>query len=89
VSLYKVTFAKSAGKDFDCLDKTTNYRISKKIDALREAPRPPGCVKLSGSVERWRIRVGDYRVVYDIYDKEKRLDIVAVSHRREVYKFLH
>ena len=55
------------------------------IRALADEPRPHGCVKLSGS-QSWRIRIGDYRVIYDIDDKSRQIDVLHIGHRREVYR---
>ena len=56
------------------------------IQALAQNPRPPGCRKLTGSKNDWRIRVGDYRVVYEIADEIRVVRVNRVRHRREVYR---
>ena len=61
-------------------------RIGKKIDSLAENPRPPGVEKLSGREDSYRVRVGDYRIIYRIHDKVLLIVIVEVGHRREVYR---
>ena len=61
-------------------------RILPKIRDLANNPRPPGCKKLHGYKDRWRIRIGDYRVVYAISDTAKRVDVTRIAHRREVYE---
>ena len=58
------------------------------ILALAENPRPSGCVKLSGLENLWRVRVGDYRILYSIEDQQLIVLIVSVAHRREVYRGL-
>jgi mRNA interferase RelE/StbE len=60
-------------------------RINPSIEALAEEPRPTGCVKLKGKLNRWRIRVGDYRIIYSIDDKTFTINILAGRHRREAY----
>ena len=60
-------------------------RISAKIDALLEKPRPDGCKKVIGE-ELWRVRAGDYRIVYVIDDETKTIDIRRIRHRKDVYK---
>jgi mRNA interferase RelE/StbE len=60
-------------------------RIDQKILALADNPRPPGCKKLQGYRDHWRLRVGDYRIVYIIDDKVKRILVTRVAHRRDVY----
>jgi mRNA interferase RelE/StbE len=60
-------------------------RIMPRLERLAGAPRPPGCKKLRGGDNEWRIRVGDYRVVYVIDDVAKTIDVTRIAHRREVY----
>jgi mRNA interferase RelE/StbE len=55
------------------------------LEALIEAPRPPGCKKLKGGEKEYRIRVGDYRIIYTIDDLAKAIEVTRVAHRREVY----
>lgn len=70
----------------DALDDGLFDRIDRKILALAENPRPPGCKKLRGYKDQWRIRVGDWRVVYAVDDAGKRVNITRIAHRREVYE---
>ena len=83
---FTITFARSARKDLERLDATVVNRIFPKIEALAKNPRPSGCLKLKGSGDLWRIRVGDYRVLYSINDAAEVVDISAVRHRREAYE---
>lgn len=83
---YRITFARSARKELEALDASIVNRIFQKIEMLAEEPRPPGCLKLTGEEDLWRIRVGDYRVLYTINDKQKLVDVIAVRHRREAYQ---
>jgi len=83
---YAVTFARSARKELQSLPSAIAIRILDKIDLLSSEPRPPGSKKLSGPVSLWRLRVGDYRVVYEIDDKNFIVDISVVRHRREAYR---
>jgi len=83
---YPVTFARSARKELEGLDRPLVDRIFPVIESLAQNPRPAKCKKLSGIQNRWRIRIGDYRVIYQISDDEKVVDIVAVRHRREAYR---
>ena len=55
------------------------------LEKLEASPRPPGCKKLKGADKEWRIRVGDYRIVYEIDDAAKTVDVTRIAHRREVY----
>jgi mRNA interferase RelE/StbE len=83
---YTITFARSARKELESFDAHIVTRVFPKIEALAKEPRPVGCRKLQGEKNLWRIRVGDYRVVYAIYDDERRIDIVAVRHRSKAYE---
>ena len=83
---YLITFNRSAEKELDSLDATLIRRIVPKIDALAKEPRPHGCRKLHGEKEMWRIRIGDYRVIYTINDAERTIDITGVRHRSKAYE---
>ena len=83
---YRITFSKSAEKELLSLPKKIGSQILAKIDLLAVNPRPSGCKKLTGSSNSYRIRVGDYRVLYTIVDKELLVDIVTIGDRKEVYK---
>lgn len=82
---YSLEIKSSAQKELDALDDTVFVRIDRKILALADNPRPAGCKKLKGHKDQWRIRVGDWRVVYIIDDAAKQISITRVAHRREVY----
>jgi mRNA interferase RelE/StbE len=60
-------------------------RVFARFERLAAFPRPPGCKKLKGGDTQWRIRVGDYRIVYEIDDTAKTVDVTRIAHRREVY----
>ena len=81
---YQVRILRSAEKEMDRLPVTVHARLSKRILSLEENPRPRGVKKLSGRDE-YRLRVGDYRILYVIDDGNHTVTIVAVGHRREVY----
>jgi len=83
---YALTTSRSAEKELVALDSTILKRIVQKIETLASEPRPPGCKKLKGEKNRWRMRVGDYRVIYSIDDRARGVDIAAVRHRREAYQ---
>ncbi len=83
---YTVTFARSARRELEALPTSVIRRILLKIEALATNPRPAGCRKLVGEKDLWRIRIGDYRVIYHVLDKEHTVDIVAVRNRREAYE---
>jgi len=87
VARYKITIKPSAVKELDRVGrKSDRSRIVSRISSLGEDPRPPGCEKLSGRSERYRIRQGDYRIVYGIDDTDPTVTIVKIGHRREVYR---
>lgn len=83
---YSLEIKQSAQKELDALDDAVFARIDRKILTLAGNPRPPGCKKLRGYKDQWRIRVGDWRVVYFIDDGAKLVTIARVAHRREVYE---
>lgn len=83
---YTITFARSARKELEALEATIVDRSFPKIEALTRKPHPQGCRKLRGERYLWRIRIGDYRVVYAIYDDERRVDIITVRHRSKAYE---
>lgn len=83
---YAVVFARSARKELQDLDPPVARRVLRQIEALVADPRPPGVVKLEGATDLWRIRIGQWRVVYRISDRERLVDVVAVRHRSDVYR---
>ena len=83
---YAVVFARSARKELQNLDPQIARRIIAQIEALVTDPRPSGVVKLEGAADLWRIRVGQWRVVYRISDRERLVDVVAVRHRSDAYR---
>ena len=82
---YVITFARSARKELENLDAPIVSRIFPKIEALAKDVRPAGCRKLQSEKYLWRIRIGDYRVIYAVYESERRVDIIAVRHRSKAY----
>ncbi len=85
MTVYEITFAASAKREFRDLSPDVIDRIRPKVRELANDPRPPGCKKLHGHKDRWRIRIGDYRIVYSIDDANKTVDVTRIAHRREVY----
>ena len=83
---YTLEIKQSAQKELDALDDTVFKRIDRKILALADNPRPTGCKKLKGFKDQWRIRVGDWRVLYIIDAETKTVTVMHVAHRREVYE---
>jgi mRNA interferase RelE/StbE len=86
VAKYTLEIKPSAANELDALDDALFARIDRKILVLAENPRPPGCKKPRGYKDHWRIRVGDWRVLYVIDDAAKRVSITRVAHRRDVYE---
>ncbi len=85
--MFEIQFFKSARKGLKRLDTTSKQRIMKAIYALREEPFPAGVKKLKGqSEELYRIRVGDYRIIYTVKDGELLILVLTIGHRRDVYR---
>lgn len=83
---YSVRFVRSARKELEGLDDTVLTRVFAHIEALAKAPRPPGCKKLRGAHDLWRIRIGRFRVVYQIDDAARLIEIRAVGDRKDIYE---
>ncbi|MBI4284609.1 MAG: type II toxin-antitoxin system RelE/ParE family toxin [Chloroflexi bacterium] len=83
---YEVVFARSARRELQALPLTVAERILKKVERLAIEPRPAGCQKLRGYFDLWRIRVGEYRVIYSIDDTTRIIDIAVIRHRSEAYR---
>lgn len=83
---YLLEIKPSAAKELDAIRGALFARIDRKIMALSENPRPSGSKKLRGYKDLWRIRVGDWRVLYSVDDSALRVSITRVAHRREVYE---
>ena len=84
--MYRIFLERAAERDLRRLSREIHDRIIRAIQGLAADPRPPGCRKLTGTQNDWRIRVGDYRVVYEIDDKAQVVRVNRVRHRREVYR---
>jgi len=85
VAKYNLTIKKSAAKELQNISKKDLAKIIKRIQSLSENPRPAGSQKLSAR-QQYRIRQGNYRIVYSIDDKDFVVDVVKIGHRREVYR---
>ena len=83
---YSIEVKPSARKELEALPDDILARVLQKMEALGAAPRPAGCKKLKGYKDQWRVRVGDWRVVYMIDDRVKLISITRIAHRREVYE---
>ena len=83
---YSIVFARSARKELGRLGEPLVSRVLRRIEALAHIPRPDGCRKLQGAANLWRIRVGDYRVLYAVDDAKQIVDVIAIRHRSDAYK---
>jgi mRNA interferase RelE/StbE len=85
VSSYAVELKPSARKELESLPDTVLARVVSKLDTLKGDPTPAGCKKLKGYKDHWRIRIGDWRVVYIVDDAGRLVSVTRIAHRREVY----
>jgi len=83
---YTIIIPKAVQKQLDVLPDDVYERIAVKVQQLAENPRPDGVVKLKGSENEYRIRIGDYRLRYEIEDEELRILLLQCKHRKEVYR---
>jgi mRNA interferase RelE/StbE len=83
--MYTVLILRRAQKELAGLTDEPYERVKSAIQALADNPRPSGCKKLAGR-EGWRIRVGDYRVVYEIDDQQRALTVLHIGHRKDIYR---
>jgi mRNA interferase RelE/StbE len=83
---YDVTMTSSAAKELRKLSNPLVARIVPRLENLASNPRPAGCKKLQGGDREWRIRVGDYRVVYIVDDAKLLVEVMRIRHRSEVYE---
>lgn len=82
---YTLKITRKAVKALEKIHPVHQERIDEAIDALAEDPKPPGVRKLKGTEHTWRIRIGDYRVIYDVYDDELVVLVLRVAHRKDAY----
>ena len=87
MAAYKILIKPSAGKEIEAIAaKKDRQRIVARILALANEPRPVGCDKLAGAEGRYRVRQGQFRIVYAVVDASRTVEVVKVGHRREVYR---
>lgn len=86
MSSYEVQIARRALRVLATLPRKEQQRVRAAIDLLADNPRPPGCTKLSGEDSAYRVRVGVYRIVYEVIDDRLLVHVVRIGHRREVYR---
>jgi mRNA interferase RelE/StbE len=83
---YRVALAPTAARQLRKLDPQARRRIQAAIELLAGEPRPPAATQLVGGAGEWRVRTGDYRIVYEIHDGDLLVLVLAVGHRREIYR---
>ena len=83
---YRIEFVKQSAKQLKCLPTEEQQKIKIKIDALADVPRPDDVVKLTGEDNLYRIRVGNYRIIYSIQDNQLLVLVLKIGHRRDVYQ---
>jgi mRNA interferase RelE/StbE len=86
VDSYRVVLTSSSVRELKHLSALLNERIIPRLENLASNPRPPGCKKLKGGHNEWRIRVGDYRVVYTIDDAALLMEVTRIRHRNDAYE---
>jgi mRNA interferase RelE/StbE len=86
VDSYAVQVKPGARKELEALPDDLLARVVRKLEALGHTPRPAGCKKLKGHKDQWRVRVGEWRVVYIVDDAAKLISVTRIAHRREVYE---
>ena len=84
--MYQILIKPSASKELQKLPENEFIKIDKAILSLSDNPRPVGCLKLMGEDKFWRIRKGDYRIIYTLDDSKKTITILKIKHRKEVYR---
>lgn len=83
---YEVRVARRAARSLASLERREQQRIRAALDLLADNPRPPNCVAMQGEDSVYRVRVGDYRIVYEVQDSVLIVHVVRIGHRREIYR---
>ncbi len=83
---YQIEWKRSAQKELRKLPAEMIQQIIAAVDALSENPFPPDCRKLTGSEQTWRIRIGNYRIIYNVFSSTLVIEIVRVAHRKDAYR---
>jgi mRNA interferase RelE/StbE len=83
---YRIVIPASAAREYEDLPEAVQRRVRAAVDALAVDPRPRGTMKLRGAADLFRIRVGDYRVIFRVSDRERLIDVTHIRHRREAYE---
>ncbi len=84
--MFRIDYKKAARKELKKLDQSARERIGAAIDALGSEPHPPGSRKMVGSEALFRIRVGDYRVIYEVQNKLLTIFVIRIGHRKDIYR---
>ena len=84
--MYELRLARSAQKELKALPDVVLARVARALDALPPDPRPRGCKKLRGASDLWRVRVGDYRIIYRVDDRARLIEVRAIRDRKDVYE---
>lgn len=84
--MYEVLLERRAERDLKALPAEVFHRIIPRLKALAEDPKPPGSRKIVGLKSDWRIRIGDYRVIYEIEEQAKAVKVMRIRHRKEAYR---
>lgn len=85
---YRIEFSPLAARQISKLPRDAQVRLGRKIDSLAADPRPSGVKKLAGADSTYRLRVGDYRIIYEVHDKVLVVVVLAVGHRSAIYRKL-
>jgi len=83
---YRVEVAPAAVRQLRKLDPSARRRIQAAVELLADQPRPSGAKKLVGGDREWRVRTGDYRIIYEIHDDVLLVLVIALGHRRDIYQ---
>ncbi len=83
---YRIEFRPAAMRELAKLETSTRRRIAAVLESLATTPRPPGVEKLKGHEHRYRVRCGDYRIIYEIEDRVLIILVLRIGHRRQVYR---
>jgi mRNA interferase RelE/StbE len=84
--VYELRLARSARKELEVLPDAVLARVARELDALLANPRPRGCKKLRGADDLYRVRVGDYRIIYRVHDRARLIEVRAIRDRKDAYE---
>jgi len=84
--VYELRLARSARKELEALPDAALGRVARQLDALAATPRPRGCKKLRGATNLWRVRAGNYRIIYHVDDGARLIEVRAIRDRKDAYE---